>query len=265
MTSMTPTFFNRRSAISSSVRPATSTSALGRLSVNGRRRVPKPAARIIAFIGPFSPASSTSPTRYVEPPHRDPFDPDHWFVSFADLGLFESFKSGSAWKEATSRGIPREWVNTAYWAVFDPEVKGRIWAVMSNTHDLPRPKMWRARGVKNFGGGVVISEDGGRSWKPSVEGMGQTAATHILLDPKSPAGNRTLYVCGFGKGVYKSTDGGRHWVLKNSGLEGAEPFAWRLVPDSRGQLYLLVARRGEDGNVGTPLDGALYQIGRAHV
>ncbi len=191
--------------------------------------------------------------------HFDPFDPDHWFVSFADLGLFESHGSGSAWKEATSRGIPREWVNTAYWAVFDPQVKGRIWAVVSNTHDLPRPKMWRARGVKNFAGGVVISEDGGRNWKPSVAGMGQTAATHILLDPKSPAGSRTLYVCGFGKGVYKSTDGGQHWVLKNNGLQGDEPFAWRLVPDPKGQLYLLVARRGEDGSLGTPLDGALYR------
>jgi photosystem II stability/assembly factor-like uncharacterized protein len=191
--------------------------------------------------------------------HFDPFDPDHWFVSYADLGLFESHRSGSAWKEATSRGIPREWENTAYWAVFDPEVKGRIWAVMSNTHDLPRPKMWRARGVKNFGGGVVISEDGGRGWKPSVEGMGQTAATHILLDPKSPSAGRTLYVCGFGKGVYKSTDGGRRWALKNTGLEGDEPFAWRLIPDSGGRLYLLVARRGEDGSLGTPLDGALYR------
>lgn len=191
--------------------------------------------------------------------HFDPADPSHWFVSFADLGLFESHKSGSEWKEATSRGIPAEWVNTSYWVVFDPEVKGRLWAVVSNTHDLPRPKMWRGRGVKNFGGGVVISEDGGKSWKPSVEGMGQTAATHILLDPKSPAGNRTLYVCGFGKGVFKSTDGGRHWTLKNTGLEGDEPFAWRLIPDSKGSLYLLVARRSDDGSIGTPLDGALYR------
>jgi photosystem II stability/assembly factor-like uncharacterized protein len=191
--------------------------------------------------------------------HFDPFDPDHWFVTFADLGLFESRKSGQSWKEATSRGLPREWENTAYWAVFDPEVKGRIWAVVSSVHDLPRPKMWRGRGVKNFKGGVVISDDGGRSWKPSIEGMGQTAAVHILLDPKSPAASRTLYVCGFGKGVYKSTDGGRHWVLKNTGLEGSEPFAWRLVPDSKGQLYLLVARRGEDGSLGSPLDGALYR------
>jgi photosystem II stability/assembly factor-like uncharacterized protein len=89
--------------------------------------------------------------------------------------------------------------------------------------------------------------------------MGETAATHILLDPKSPPSARTLYVCGFGKGVFKSTDGGRHWVLKNKGLEGSEPFAWRLIPDSKGQLYLLVVRRSDDGSIGTPLDGALYR------
>ena len=191
--------------------------------------------------------------------HFDPFDPDHWFVSFADLGLFESRKSGQSWKEATSRGIPREWQNTSYWAVFDPSVKGRIWAAVSGVHDLPRPKMWRNRSPKTFRGGVVVSEDGGRSWKPSVEGMEQTAATHILLDPDSPAQSRTLYVCGFGKGVYKSTDGGRRWALKNDGLEGAEPFAWRIIPDSKGKLYLLVVRRGTDGSIGTPLDGAIYR------
>jgi photosystem II stability/assembly factor-like uncharacterized protein len=108
-------------------------------------------------------------------------------------------------------------------------------------------------------GTVVHTQDGGRTWKPSVEGMEPTAATHILLDPKSPAGARTLYVCGFGKGVYKSTDGGQHWALKNTGIEGSEPFAWRLIPDSKGQLYLLIARRSDDGSIGTPLDGALYR------
>ena len=191
--------------------------------------------------------------------HFDPLDPTHWFVSFADLGLFESHKNGQSWKEATSRGIPREWSNTSYWAVFDPSVKGRMWAAVSGVHDLPRPKMWRGRDVKTYRGGVVVSEDGGRTWKPSVEGMGQTAATYILLDPKSPAESRTLYVCGFGKGVFKSTDGGRSWTLKNDGLEGSEPFAWRMAADSRGRLYLLVARRSEDGSIGTPRDGALYR------
>ncbi len=189
----------------------------------------------------------------------DPFDRSHWFVGFTDIGLFESRSNGQTWKEATTRGIPREWDNTAYWLVFDPRVKGRIWAVVSDVHDLPRPKMWRGRGVKAYRGGVVVSEDGGATWKPSAEGMGQTAATHILLDPKSPAAARTLYVCAFGKGVFKSTDGGRHWALKNNGLEGAEPFAWRLIPDSKGRLYLLVARRSDDGSIGNAMDGAIYR------
>jgi hypothetical protein len=146
-----------------------------------------------------------------------------------------------------------------YWAVFDPSVKGRMWAAVSGVHDLHRPKMWRNRDVKTFRGGVVASDDGGRTWKPSVEGMEQIAATHILLDPGSPAESRTLYVCGFGKGVYKSTDGGHRWVLKNNGLEGSEPFAWRITPDGKGGLYLLVVRRGTDGGIGTPLDGAIYR------
>jgi photosystem II stability/assembly factor-like uncharacterized protein len=191
--------------------------------------------------------------------HFDPFDSSHWFVSFTDIGLFEGHQNGHSWKEASSRGIPEQWQNTAYWVVFDPTVKGCIWAAVSDTHDLPRPKMWRKTGVENYHGGVVISEDGGNTWKPSSDGMAQTAATHILLDQSSSTAARTLYVCAFGKGVYKSTDGGRHWSLKNTGLEGTEPFAWRLAQDANGKLYLLAARRSENGKLGTSGDGALYR------
>jgi len=191
--------------------------------------------------------------------HFDPFDRNHWLVGYSDLGLFETLNGGKSWKEATSRGVPHEWENTAYWSVFDPAVKGRIWTAVSAVHDLPRPKMWRGRDVKTFQGGVVESEDGGRTWHASIEGMGETAVTHILLDPQSPANARTLYACGFGKGVFKSTDGGRHWVLKNNGVAGSEPLAWRLVADPTGRLYLLVARRGDSASLGTPLDGAIYR------
>jgi hypothetical protein len=41
--------------ISSNVRPPTSTKAFGRLLVNGRKRVPNPAAKIIALIVGNSP------------------------------------------------------------------------------------------------------------------------------------------------------------------------------------------------------------------
>jgi photosystem II stability/assembly factor-like uncharacterized protein len=116
-------------------------------------------------------------------------------------------------------------VNTTYWLEFDPEVKGRVWAAMSGTHDLPRPKMWRGRSPATYGGGVLRSDDGGRSWHGPGRGLPATAVTHILLDRRSPAQARVLYATGFGQGVFKSSDGGESWTLKNNGITGAEPFA----------------------------------------
>src|SRR5882724_4539832 len=174
--------------------------------------------------------------------HFDPFDPQHMFISYTDIGLFGSDNGGASWYSAARIGVPGSWVNTTYWMEFDPNVRGRMWAVMSGLHDLPRPKMWRGRSPETYDGGVVRSDDGGRTWRVQGTGMPQTAATHILRDPGG-----TLYVAGFGRGVFKSTDGGEHWALKNVGIDGAQPFAWRLARDTKGVLYLVVARRSDDG------------------
>jgi photosystem II stability/assembly factor-like uncharacterized protein len=191
--------------------------------------------------------------------HFDPFDPKHWFISYTDIGLMESLDSGVSWRSATRQGVPPGWVNTTYWMVFDPEVKGRCWAVMSGIHDLPFPKMWRARGVAHFNGGVTLSEDSGQTWQASSNGMPETAATDLILDPRSPKNARTLYVTGFGTGVWKSRDGGKSWNLKNRGIRGKEPFCWRIMQDIRGTLYLVVARRSERGEIGNEEDGVLYR------
>ena len=143
---------------------------------------------------------------------------------------------------------------------FDPKVKGRVWAAMSGTHDLPREKMWRRLSPDSYTGGVVESNDGGRTWRAANAGMGETAATHILLDPASPPEARVLYVAGFGRGVFQSTDGGTHWAPRNNGIAGPQPFAWRLARDSQGALYVVVARRSD------AVPGALYRStdGAAH-
>jgi len=184
--------------------------------------------------------------------HFDPFDPRHVFISYTDIGLWASDNGGESWYSATRNGVPNEWVNTTYWMEFDPKVRGRMWVVMSGTHDLPREKMWRGRTPGPLKGGVVRSDDGGRTWRVQNNGMPQTAATHILRDADG-----TLYVAGFGRGVFKSSDSGEHWSLKNSGIEGNEPFAWRLARDGKGAIYLVVARRGpqEPGAVYRSADG----------
>jgi photosystem II stability/assembly factor-like uncharacterized protein len=201
----------------------------------------------------------------------DPFDPRTVYIPYTDIGLFRSEDGGETWTGSTT-GIPTRWRNTTYWLAFDPEVRGLVWGGFSGTHDLPRPKMWRRTDPKHFRGGVAVSTDGGRHWTASNRGMEESAITHVIVDPQSPKGSRTLYAAAFGRGVYKSADNGRTWALRNAGLAADprnQPFAWRLTlvparpaPAGRGgngTLYLVVARRSERGRIGDRDEGALYR------
>ncbi len=191
----------------------------------------------------------------------DPFDKNHVFICNTDVGLMESNDGGESWESATkNNGIPRKWQNSIYWLAFDPEVKGKAWAALSDVHDLPRPKMFRKNGVKGYEGGIAVTEDGGKSWKPISEDIGEAAITHVLVDPSTTRDARTLYACAFGKGVYKSVDGGKTWKQRNNGITGSEPFAWRITRrNNDGVLFLVVNRRSDDGSIGNPGDGAVYR------
>ena len=192
--------------------------------------------------------------------HFDPNDRQRMFISYTDIGLFRSEDSGASWVSSTTNGVPRAWMNTTYWVEFDPSVKGKMWSVMSGTHDLPRMRMFRKPGsTAGFHGGVVVSEDGGNSWAISSRGLPDMAATHILLDPNSPPDARILYVTGFGRGVFKSIDGGKSWLAKNTGLPATEPLTWRMAMDRNGALYVVTIRRSEDGTYGSDRDGGLFR------
>lgn len=188
----------------------------------------------------------------------DPFAQQHMYIDYTDIGLFQSRDGGRSWS-SSSEGVPPMWRNTTYWLAFDPAVKGRVWGAFSGVHDLPRPKMFRSRDPLKYTGGVGISNDGGTHWTPSGTGMPSTSVTHILMDPESAVGSRTLYATAFGRGVYKSTDDGNTWALKNAGIDGEKPFAWRIARATNSTLYLVVARRSE--SKATPVDGsgALYR------
>jgi photosystem II stability/assembly factor-like uncharacterized protein len=191
----------------------------------------------------------------------DPFDTGHMFIASTDIGLMESHDGGESWRSGTmNNGIPRKWINSTYWVTFDPEVKGRIWAAMSDVHDLPRPKMWRRKGISGYEGGIVMSENSGKTWTPVSNDIGEAAVTHIFAERLPDEKSGTLYACAFGKGVFKSNDKGKTWIKKNNGIEGNEPFAWRLAGNGKnGELFLVVCRRSDDGSIGNDLDGALYR------
>jgi len=186
--------------------------------------------------------------------HFDPFDKEHFFICYTDMGLFHTFNGGKSWFHSIT-DVPRSWQNTCYDLTFDPEIKDRVWSVWANAHDLPRTKMFGRYGFGRFSGGVALSADGGRHWLKSNEGMPENAiCTNILLDPASPHDARTLYVSVFDKGLYKSVDGGRSWKASNAGLAD-NLFAWEVRRNSKGRLFLLCAR-GERNR--ETVDGVIY-------
>ncbi|MEP7106978.1 MAG: hypothetical protein ABI760_03335 [Ferruginibacter sp.] len=194
--------------------------------------------------------------------HFDPFDSNHIAISFTDIGYHHSYNRGKSWIRS-AEGVPVEWINTCYWMVFDPLIKDKLWSVWSGMHDFPRGKMTRnpqwKEGAK---GGVCISTNGGITWKPCIEGMGgNSPATSIVLDKRSPAGNRTLYVSVYSKGVFKSTDDGKTWNLKNNGIE-ENTCAFELTLAGNGNLFLTVSptpthRNGQKGR--EFYSGAVYR------
>ncbi len=186
--------------------------------------------------------------------HLDPFDKNHFFICYTDIGLFHTFNGGESWYHSITN-ILRTWQNTCYEVGFDPKVKGKVWSVWANAHDLPRTKMFDRHGFDRYMGGVAVSTDGGRTWEKSNVGIPENSVcTNILLDPSTPAESRTLYTSVFDKGIYKSTDGGKTWNMANNGL-GENLFAWQLRQNAKGRLFVLFSRGKSGGNV---VDGTIY-------
>nr|MDD6334947.1 hypothetical protein [bacterium] len=185
--------------------------------------------------------------------HFDPHDANHITATYTDIGFWHSYDFGKSWIHQM-HNIPVCYGNTCYWMVFDPEVPGRAWSAWGGAHDLPRPKMYALHRHYKAQGAIHRTDDGFKTWEYSSHGAAPNSVfTHIVLDPTSPAGNRTLYATAYGNGVYKSTDDGYTWQLKNNGLAGQGNLnAWKLCLTPDGKLYLVVARGKRRGQ---PVDG----------
>jgi len=114
-------------------------------------------------------------------------------------------------------------------------------AALEDSHDIPRlavdprnPDVCYAACMGHLWGpnktrGLYKTEDGGKSWKPSLQIDQDTGAIDVIVDPSNPdtvytalyMRRRTPYSFTSGGkegGIYKSTDAGRSWSKLTNGL-----------------------------------------------
>lgn len=96
---------------------------------------------------------------------------------------------------------PPAFAGTDRWTLFGPTGAG-LSDVVVDSHSPGR--MWIAAGT------VYKSEDGGRSFHPSANGLEEKVIWRLAIDPGDPD---LLYASGWanGSGVFRSRDGGAHW------------------------------------------------------
>lgn len=175
--------------------------------------------------------------------YQDPFRPRLHYICYTDIGFARSEDRGRTWKWWSEAGRA-PWQNTCYELAFDPAIPGKIWGAFSRVHDIPNGNIIYNRHRSTGGGGICLSEDFARTWKPCTGGLPVAPATSVVVDPGSRKRGRTLYAGFFGKGVYRSTDGGQTWKAANQGLgAGSNMRVTRVHLHRDGSLFALITAR----------------------
>ena len=90
----------------------------------------------------------------------------------------------------------------------------------------------RASGEHGDGGGIFLSQDGGKNWKKVLDK--DRHIYDITIDPKDP---NIVYAAGFESSAWRSADRGLHWTR----IPGFN-FKWgqRVIPDpqDRNKIYI---------------------------
>ena len=122
-----------------------------------------------------------------------PTDPNTIFVGAPAGGVWKTTDNGTTWAEF-SGGLTRLGVSSI---VIDPVTPSTIYIGTGDRDGGDSP-----------GYGVWRSTDGGISWQPRNNGMGNRTVYEILMDPNNP---NILIASSSSSRVYRSIDGGANW------------------------------------------------------
>ena len=156
-----------------------------------------------------------------------------------DGGLYRSTDRGDHWE---AMHLP-EGANAPNGIAIDPHDPNRIYLALwaratperdkvAETEEQRHPAQKELRVLNGEGGGIALSEDGGRSWRWVLER--DRHIYDVTIDPRNP---KVLYATGFESSAWVSRDRGEHWKRIP-----AFNFKWgqrvQADPENSGRVYV---------------------------
>jgi photosystem II stability/assembly factor-like uncharacterized protein len=142
-------------------------------------------------------------TRIEQSPH----EACDWLAATQKGGLFRSTDCGRTFENPGRLGVGSNLYDVAY----DPTDPKRI-------------------AVAGWGVGVVVTEDGGKTWQTRNSGFSRTEVVSVVFDPVNRG---RMYASVNEDALYVSNDAGKGWLKE--GLEGSVVNRLKFVPD-RGEV-----------------------------
>jgi photosystem II stability/assembly factor-like uncharacterized protein len=156
-----------------------------------------------------------------------------------DGGLYRSTDRGDHWE---AMHLP-EGANAPNGIAIDPHDPNRIYLALwaratperdkvAETEEQRHPAQKEPRVLNGEGGGIALSEDGGRSWRWVLER--DRHIYDVTIDSRNP---KVLYATGFESSAWVSRDRGEHWKRIP-----AFNFKWgqrvQADPENSGMVYV---------------------------
>lgn len=175
------------------------------------------------------------------------------------LGLIQSQDGGETWRAIIG---PAHRLGAI---AIDPQDANTVWCIGPGFFAASTGVSYSRVYYEPGPGAMVMTSDNWKTsnvvyvgCKDSEEGANrQVAFGSIVVDPDSPRGNRTLYVCG-NMGVMKSDDHGKTWKNANDGLDNTDAQMLAIHHDKKQDattLYVTVRGGGGRGGVYKSIDG----------
>ena len=188
----------------------------------------------------------------------DPTDPAHVYLATA-YGVWTTADQGDTWREATGNlakqytqavAVDRTQAGRVFagmeGGLFLSEDAGQSWAKVAAFEDvldiqqsITDPRRWLA-GTQNDG--VLMSDDGGRSWQAARQrSLRQATVYAVAIDP---ADATRMAAAGWDTGVLVSTNGGQSWQRRGGTLPVPHFYEVVFDPNMPGRLWAATVEAG---------------------